>query len=120
MRWHPGKDLTKFARRFATRQAARLRSYNTSGKGSSGGSLASAMRRQGFVKRYRWGAVMRWASLGPKFLWFVRGTKRKGKTRQKARPLELAPSEAEVRQVVEASAAAHYAKAERQARARSR
>ncbi|HYE92702.1 MAG TPA: hypothetical protein VEA38_16850 [Terriglobales bacterium] len=72
--------------------------------GRPGGSLAEAvLEREVLDLSKRWGVIIRWASLGQKFLWFVKGT-----ARQKARPVVLAPDVAALQRELEADALRHY------------
>ena len=74
-----------------------------------GGRIASALRQgEQFVRRERWGGVIKWNDLGQSFLFLVRGTKR-----QKARPVELAPKEEAIRGAAESAAAQHLAARDR-------
>lgn len=106
--WQPEIDLEKLARRFVARVAAAVR--RTAPKvehrgdgGAVGGSLPARIRRAGLVIRRPWGVIVDWPSLGQPFHHFVYGTKR-----QKARPVDLSPTEEEVVRTVEESGARHF------------
>jgi len=106
--WRPGRDIAKFALLYARRVAGQVRAASprvahASRKAApTGGSLPAKIRSRSLVVERRWGAVLSWASLGQPFLWFRRGTKR-----QKARPVDLTPSEDEVATLVRRSAVRH-------------
>ena len=83
--------------------------HRGSSRGAIGGRLAGALRRpKKLVRAERWGAVIDWHSLGQKFLWLIRGTRR-----QKARPVQLAPSEQQVSNAVARAAERHYRRRDR-------
>lgn len=104
-------DLEAFGLRWARRVANAVRSaaprkpHRGGRKGPIGGSFYNRIRSRDFVKRKPWGVVFQFFKLGHTFLFFVEGTKK-----QKARPVPLAPSEAEVRGVVERSAHDYFSK----------
>lgn len=93
-KWNPSKVILQHARRVqqaavrAIRSAAPRVAHRDGARrgGQVGGSLASAVASRDFLAVKPWGVVLKWASLGQKFLWFVEGT-----SRQKPRPVPLRP-----------------------------
>jgi hypothetical protein len=85
-------------------------------RGPVGGKLAAALKRpDNLVRTDRWGAVIEWHKLGQKFLWLTQGT-----VRQKARPVQLAPDEKNIRAAVERESAKHYRKREKRSQRRGK
>jgi hypothetical protein len=72
--------------------------------GATGGSLANTVTRTGFVVLRRWGAVLKWSTLGQAGLFFRDGT-----PRQKPRPFETAPAVPPLVADIRADAVQHYA-----------
>ncbi len=124
-KWNPSKVIEREARKLqaaairAVRSAAQVPHRGTQDPTRKsyraatlpGGSLAAAIGKRDFLSVKRWGVVLRWASLGQKFLWFVQGTKR-----QKPRPVTLAPPVPALVRDLEADAAAHFTRAQARAR----
>lgn len=137
--WNPAPLIAREARLFARRladavAAARPRVPHRDGTARksyaglpTGGSLAASLRAVAIVEEKPWGAVVRLASLGQKFLWFVQGTQRGGKTsrtrgggrrrvggvsRQVARPIDLGFPRERLVAALEADAARHYQREE--------
>lgn len=75
--------------------------------GPTGGSLASRINK-GLIRRGRTFVVIQWNKLGQPFMLFNRGS-----SRQKARPIDLSPTEAQVRAAAEAAIVKHYQERER-------
>lgn len=93
-KWNPSKVILQHAQRVQQAAVRAIRSApprvahrdGARGGGQVGGSLASAVASRDFLTVKPWGVVLKWATLGQKFLWFVQGT-----SRQKARPVPLRP-----------------------------
>lgn len=115
-KWSPLKVIERTARALQQRAADQIRSsappvpHRGSTSEAPGGSLAKLVASPALIAKKPWGVVIRWRGLGQKFLWFTKGT-----SRQKARPVDLAPDVARLTRDLEADAAAHYG-----ARARER
>lgn len=89
--------------------APRVAHRSRRGRGALGGRLVAALRQaNSLVRRERWGGVILWNNLGQPFMFFARGTRR-----QKPRPVELAPKEADLRAAAERAAADHIQKRDR-------
>lgn len=112
VKWNPGKVIERIMRRLQERvarevAAATPRVPHRSGmafRGRTGGTLAQAVRAKSILKVRRWGAVLQLSKLGQKFLWFTQGT-----SRQKARPVTLAPDPVAVTRELQADAQRHFA-----------
>jgi len=109
MKWRPGKVIERFARALQVRTsraiaAAAPRVPHKDAGGALGGSLARAVLARDVVVVHPWGAVIRWSSLGHKFMFFVDGT-----TRQKPRPVPLVPDVPKIVRALYKDAVAHYA-----------
>lgn len=117
-KWNPGKSLERVARAVLRRGASQVRSSapraahraGTQPTGPLGGSLAQRILAKGMVRLERWGAVILWSTLGQPFMFFHQGS-----SRQKERPVQLAPEAGVVVRALEPDATRHYrARAERE------
>ena len=116
-KWNPGKVIERTARRLQQAAVQAVRSSSPVSHRATrdvarasfrpatvpGGSLSAAIASKDFVTIKPWGAILNWSKLGQKFLWLVQGT-----SRQKARPIKLAPDVGELAKELEADAAKHF------------
>lgn len=116
-RWKPGRKggplhriAVRVANRVASALASRSRKSHRGHKGAPGGKLVSAIRSRSFVKVNRWGLVLPFHSLGNKFMWLTRGTKKQPKL-----DARLTPERSEVEAAVQADALRHFAAREARA-----
>lgn len=92
------------ARAELRRYADRLRSYRPAG----GGLVDQVLALKPIVKA--WGYILPLSKIGQKLTWFVRGT-----SHQDARPAEAEPDEDRLARELKASAAAQFARYDREA-----
>lgn len=117
-KWRPGKVLEAEAVKLQRRVAdaigsTKARVPHRSTQGALGGSLKAAARSRDILLTGKSHAGVAWSKLGQKFLWFLRGTKKGGKRRQKPRRIKLTIKRDDLASVVEADAFRHFSEREK-------
>ena len=79
-KWRPVSLILREAALYQRRVADQIASARPPTEGGvTGGTLAAKARSPSLLAEKAWGAVVQWATLGQKFLWFVEGTKTGGR-----------------------------------------